>query len=250
MLNHLRSVAWLLLGAATTVAVAADQSADPATRGEETSSPAATEAVPALPPAACPVTAEPIDPAHYAYFRGRRVYFATPEAKEAFDLDPYAYAEKLKEQWEQLKPLRTQVRCPITRQPIDLDVYVEGRHARIYFADADARAKWEQLEPDAQRRRLERTYTWQTTCAACDNLINPTINHPVDGQPIYYCCPHCPTAFEDRPQAAKKAVRAEMIANRRAWRERLAAAAKAEPATKTTPESAAERVTAPDEPEE
>ena len=252
MLKRLRLAAGLLLGAATVTGLAADQPADqPAPDDAATSADVSkTTSAPPLPPAACPVTTKPIDATQYSYFRGRRVYFASPEAKQAFELDPYAYAEKLKQQWEQLKPLRTQVRCPMTGEAIDLEIHVEGPRARIYFANADARSKWEQLAPDEQRRHLARTYTWQTTCAACDNLINPTINHPVNGQPIYYCCPHCPTAFEDRPQAAKKAVREEMIANRRAWRERLPAAAQAAAAAKSQPVGVADRDAPPGEPGE
>lgn len=178
-----------------------------------------------LPAAACVVTDEAIDPAEYAYFRGRRVYFANETARQAFEVDPYSYAEAVKRQWQTLKPLRMQVRCPMTGKELDLTVYVEGPTHRIYFASEDAKAQWSKLTPARQAKRLERTYSFQTTCAACGNLINPTVMRTYDGHTVFFCCPHCPMALKDDPKPFLKEVRAEEAANRAAFEKRRKQAA-------------------------
>lgn len=167
--------------------------------------------------AVCPVTDRPIDRSYYTYLRGKRVYLASAAAREQFEQDPLAYAEGVREQWAVLRPLRVQVRCPITGGPISLKIHAELPEHRVYFATEEALEQWEELDSEARYERLAECYTYQATCGTCQNVINPTVHRTFKGREIYFCCPGCPAAFATDPEKYLKAVDEQIARNRKAW---------------------------------
>lgn len=174
--------------------------------------------------AQCPVTGAPISYDHRVRFRGRRVYFASADAAARFEADPYAYREGLTRQWADLRPLQTQVRCPVTGKPVRMDVFVEQRTKDVYFADEAARQVW-LGSPENYADRLEHCYTFQATCAVCENAPLAEVSEEVNGRAIYFCCPGCRGALDTDRAGFLRDVDREIRANRAAW------SARGEPAT-------------------
>lgn len=192
----------------------------------QTSRPSGVAAGPPERPAICPVTGKPIRYDYRVRFRGRRVYFATADAAAKFQADPYAYRDGVKKQWADLRPLRTQVRCPVTGKPVRPDVFIEQRTRDVYFADEDARKAWLD-SPAKYAAKLEQCYTFQTTCGTCENPVRPDVSRDLNGRVVYFCCPGCRGAFDSDRVGFLHDVEREMKANREAWqRERRSPASR------------------------
>ena len=177
--------------------------------------------------ALCPVRGDPINKASYTYYRDRRVYFCCDMCKAPFEKDPGKYADAVRAQWEILKPVRVQVRCPVTGERLKkLDVYVEAEHGRIYFASEDAQAKW-QKDSEPFKKGLEGSYTYQTHCPIMDGEINPTVLAEIDGRTVYFCCPGCEKGFLKDKAANFKKLDEQIETNKKAWAKKHAAADKA-----------------------
>lgn len=174
-------------------------------------------------PVLCPVTGKPIDRAVFARFRGKRVYFADKSCVEKFLADPSEYAEALKAQWKALTPLRVQVACPVTGEPIDKQFFVETPERDIYFASAEAKAKWE-ASAEKFADKLDSCYSFQTHCGTCPGEYNPQVFEEHDGRRIYFCCPGCRGVFQKDPAKFMKDYEAGVAANEAAWKKLHAAA--------------------------
>lgn len=149
--------------------------------------------------AICPVTGKPADRKVMAKFRGKRVYFADADAKKKFEDSSDKYLDGVKKQWEALKPLRTQVKCPVSGKPVDHKFAVSGADEDVYFATEDAKKVWEKdSKPYAEKLEKE-CYSFQTNCLVCGMEIDPAISVEVDGRTIFVGCNGCP----DRIKADK-----------------------------------------------
>jgi hypothetical protein len=177
--------------------------------------PPATQPAPAA--VLCPATDRPVDREICERFRGRWLYFATDEARQQFLADPSKFADGLARQWSTDIPLRVQVACPVTGEPIDPAIFVGRGLKAVYFASAAARSEWER---DSLRflERLDRDcYTFQTRCAACNNLIVPGARRTIDGRALYFCCTGCPRGCERDRAACLKRVDEQIAANQAAF---------------------------------
>lgn len=203
-------VVLLFLGlAAHGPATTAGTETQPATR------PASMPTV-AAKPILCPVTGKPIDRRLTEHFRTKWVYFATVEAVEKFKKDPYEFVEGVLAQWEADKPLRVQVRCPVTGKPIDSGIYAGQGLEAIYFASDDARQKWLQnRKPFADK--LADCYTFQTGCGLCGGDISPAVLRDIDGHTVYFCCVGCVDGFAKNKAENLKRVDEEIKAHEAAW---------------------------------
>lgn len=170
----------------------------------------------------CPVSGRPVDRTCVARFRNRWVYCADQAALQKFLEDPYEYAEGVRAQWEADKPLRVQVRCPVTGQVPQNTIYVGVGEDAICFATEAARDKW-QADPAAWRDKLDACYTFQTGCATCGMTINPAVTRTVDGRTVYFCCEGCPAEFDRDPQPHLRRIDEQARANEAAWKQRQAA---------------------------
>lgn len=162
----------------------------------------------------CPLMDEPVDKDAYTYYKGQRVYFCCKKCIAKFEKDPDKYADAVKKQWELTKPLRVQIKCPVTGKPVDSKVFVEGEFARVYFADDASKAAWEKKGSPAL---ADDCYTFQTACPVSGNPIDPTATATVDGRTIYFCCSKCPAGFEKDKAANLKKLDEQIKKNQEAW---------------------------------
>jgi YHS domain-containing protein len=168
-------------------------------------------------PVLCPVTGKPIDRAIVTRFRGKWVYFANDEARAKFEKDPYEYADKLQDQWAADKPLRVQVKCPVTGERPAPDIYVGQGDDAIFFASDDAKQKWVKDSAPYQKRLESDCYTFQTGCATCGGPINPAASREIDGHTVYLCCDGCATELTKDKSGYLKQVDEQIRVNRAAW---------------------------------
>lgn len=168
------------------------------------------------PPILCPVSGKPIDKAVFTRFRGKRVYFADKSCVKDFRADPGKYKEGLKEQWERMKPLRAQVTCPVTGEPIDKRFFVEMPDYDLYFATEAAKASWEE-DRKPYEKNLDTCHTFQTHCGTCPGDFNPKAMIEHESRKIYFCCMGCGGAFKKDPQKFIRKYDAEVAANKAAW---------------------------------
>ena len=168
-------------------------------------------------PVLCPVTGKPIDRAVVTRFRGKWVYFANDEARAKFEQHPYEYADKVQEQWAADKPLRVQIKCPVTGERPAPDVYVGQGAEAIFFASEDARQKWVKDSAPYQKPLESDGYTFQTGCGTCGGPLNPAASHEIDGRTVYFCCDGCATALAQDKAGYLKQVDEQIRANRAAW---------------------------------
>jgi YHS domain-containing protein len=181
---------------------------------------------PALAPAAksqvsalCPVDHRSVNAGVFSRFRGKRVYFCGSACRERFDRAPDDFADALRAQWAALKPLRVQVKCPVTGRPIDRSVFVEAADSDLYFADAAARAAWVR-DPAQYAERLDACFTFQTTCGTCENEPRAGVWREFGGRTVYFCCPGCMERMKQDPAAFLPTIEKQVAANEAAWRAR------------------------------
>lgn len=186
---------------------------------EPAQEPAEIKAAATQPEILCPVTNKPVDRDQVTRFRGKWVYFASKQARQKFEADPYSYVDGLRKQWEADKPLRVQVKCPVTGKVPSNEIYLgKGRDA-IFFATPKARTAWEQ-QPEKYADHLAGCYTFQTGCAFCGGDIKPDATREYHGRTLYFCCQGCPTGFMKNPAFYLAKVDEQIASNKRAWEQR------------------------------
>jgi YHS domain-containing protein len=168
----------------------------------------------------CPVTNQPVDRDIVTRYHNRWVYFANQDALQKFEKDPTQYAEGVKTQWEADKPLRVQVKCPVTGEKPKPDIYVGKGEDAVFFASDEAKQKWVK-DSEPYQKKLDDCYTYQTVCVIGGGVIDPAVSKEVDGKTIYFCCPACYDAFTKDKAEKLKAVDEQIKANRAAYISRV-----------------------------
>jgi len=185
----------------------------------EMAKPAAQPAAKA--PVLCPVTNKPIDRNVVTRYHNRWVYFANADALQKFEKDPTQYAEGVKAQWAADQPLRVQVKCPVTGEKPNPDIYVGKGDDAVFFASDDAKQKWLKDNQPYQKRLEDECYTYQTICPVGGGVVDPAVSREVDGKTVYFCCPACIDPFIKDKATLSKQVDEQAKANRTAWVKRL-----------------------------
>jgi len=210
------------------VAAAAAQAQQMGEMGKAIAQPAAKAAV------LCPVTNQPVDRNIVTRYRNRWVYFANQDALQKFEKDPTQYAEGVKTQWEADKPLRVQVKCPVTGEKPNPDIYVGKGEEAVFFASDEAKQKWVK-DSQSYEKKLDDCYTFQTVCVIGGGVIDPAASKEVDGKTIYFCCPMCYDGFMKDKAANLKTVDEQIKANRTAYVGRVLEKKLGEAVKKETP---------------
>jgi YHS domain-containing protein len=96
----------------------------------------------------CPVTGKPVNPQISTLWNGERIYFATPEAKAAFEEQPQRYAGKLKDCYT------FQTVCPCGYGEIRPDVSLEYKGRTLYFCCPGCREAFKR-NPDAMMKQID-----------------------------------------------------------------------------------------------
>ena len=161
----------------------------------------------------CPVCGQSASLDVRTRFRGKRVYFCSDKCLEQFKGEPYAFGEAVLRQWEQNRPWRAQVRCPVTGETVRRDIFLERRADDVYFANEAARDAFEE-HPERYADALAHCYVLQSTCATCDNDIRADVSLKVGERTIFHCCPGCRGAFDTDRIGFLKSVDDEIKRNR------------------------------------
>jgi YHS domain-containing protein len=177
----------------------------------------AAATAPASPAVLCPVTGKPIDRSCVTRFRGKWVYCANPDAVKEFEKDPYKYSDGVQAQWAADKPLRVQVKCPVTGERPNPEIFVGQGVDAIFFASDDARQKWLKDSQPFQKRLEAQCYAYQTECPVGGGAIDPAVSRTVDDRIVYFCCDGCAAEFAKNKAEYLKQVDEQIRANKTAW---------------------------------
>ncbi len=163
---------------------------------------------------------KPIDKKHHVKYQGREVYFCCARCKAKFEKDPSPYVDAVKAQWEAMKPLRVQVKCPNDDKPVDKAVFVKNKdYDQIHFCCKECKAAWDK-DSKAMRARLDACFTYQTECPVDGAPIDPTASTEYQGKTIYLCCTDCIAKFKADPAQYLGKADEQILANKAAQQER------------------------------
>ena len=149
----------------------------------------------------CAVMDEPIDPKVFVRYKGKRVYMCCRECVGEFNKDPDKYAKNVARQWEAMPAHRAQVKCPVTGEAPNPEIFVEEAFYDLCFANADAKAKFAK-DRAAYEGKLAECFTFQTKCPISNKNIVATAKKDIGGKTIYFCCNGCVGKATD--ETAKK----------------------------------------------
>lgn len=162
----------------------------------------------------CPVMQDdPIDPTIWVRYHGKRVYLCCGECVDKFKSDPDKFAEGIRKQWEAMRPIRVQVKCPVSGEPVNQKFLVELPDRDVFFANADAQEKFRKDKKAYLKKLDEECYTFQSRCPTCDKDIDPSISLQVKGRMIYFCCSGCVEPFKNDTALGMKKVDERVKAN-------------------------------------
>ncbi|MFQ5589631.1 MAG: YHS domain-containing protein [Phycisphaerae bacterium] len=164
-----------------------------AQHGEKASSPAA------LP--TCPVTDEPANLAISAATDEGPVFFCCKDCMSKYRANKAKYAGKVAEQRRVLaRRPGVQVTCPVSKEPVDQEVFLERNGQKVYFCCKGCINKY-QADPAKYASALANSYTHQTKCPVTGEDIDPQAFTTVaSGMSIYFCCQGCEKKLFTDPQ--------------------------------------------------
>jgi len=148
----------------------------------------------------CPVTNEPINLAVRTETEDGPVFFCCTDCVEKYRANPGKYTAKVAAQRAglALRP-KVQVTCPVTRDPVDTDVFVAQGDRKVYFCCKDCVGKFKQ-NPAKYRAGLANAYTYQTKCPVMGDDIDPaSFATLAGGQKVYFCCNGCEKKLLSNP---------------------------------------------------
>jgi len=158
----------------------------------------------AMSPAAlpmCPVMGEPINLAvSFATDEGP-VFFCCKDCVSKYQANPAKYATKVAAQRKAMAPRpKVQVTCPVSKEPVDQEVFVESNGKKVYFCCKGCVNKY-QGDPNKYASALANSYTYQTKCPVMGEEIDPkSFTTAANGMNIYFCCKGCDKKFFKDPQ--------------------------------------------------
>lgn len=151
--------------------------------------------------AKCPVTGEPINLAVSVTTDAGPVFFCCKGCISKFNANPTKYAGQVAAQRRALanRP-KIQVTCPVTKEPVDPDVFFESDGKKVYFCCKGCINKYRR-DPSKYASSLASSYTYQTKCPVTDEEIDPqAFTTAGNGMNIYFCCKGCDKRFFKDPQ--------------------------------------------------
>lgn len=93
----------------------------------------------------CPVMGGKIDKSIYEDHEGKRVYFCCESCREEFKKDPDKYINKMEEAGVRVYDAEVaDLKCPVTGEPVNKDVYTEYKGEKVYFCCEECKAKFEE----------------------------------------------------------------------------------------------------------
>lgn len=144
----------------------------------------------------CPVMGEPINLAVSVPTDEGPVFFCCKDCVSKYQANPAKYATKVAAQRKAMaaRP-KVQVTCPVSKEPVDQDVFVESNGKKVYFCCKGCVNKY-QRDPSKYAAALANSYTYQTKCPVMGEEINPkAFTTAANGMNIYFCCKGCDKKF-------------------------------------------------------
>ncbi len=144
----------------------------------------------------CPVMDEPINLAVSVATDDGPVFFCCKGCISKYKGKPAKYAAKVAAQRRALadRP-KVQVTCPVSKEPVDQDVFVESNAPKVYLCCKGCVNKY-QRNPGKYASALANSYTYQTKCPVMGEEIAPaSFTTVADDTKIYFCCKGCDKKF-------------------------------------------------------
>jgi YHS domain-containing protein len=92
----------------------------------------------------CPVLGNDVNKSVYTDYQGNRIYFCCAGCIDAFNEDPQAYLQKMKDEGVELLKLNPQSVCPVSGKNLtNKDVYSDYESRRVYFCCNSCKAAFE-----------------------------------------------------------------------------------------------------------
>ncbi len=88
----------------------------------------------------CPVTGKPVDERIFADHNGTRIYLANESCRSKFDINPDKYINQMIAAG--ITPYRVQTQCPVSKEPIDRNIFDDHNGKRIYMCCKKCRSKF------------------------------------------------------------------------------------------------------------
>ncbi len=149
----------------------------------------------------CPVLDKPVNLAVSVATDDGPVFFCCKSCESKYQANPAKYAMKVAAQRKALatRP-KIQVTCPVTKEPVNQNIFVEENGKKVYFCCKGCVKKYHQ-DPSKYAAALANSYTYQTKCPVTGEDIDPTtFTTTASGVNIYYCCKGCGKKFFNDPQ--------------------------------------------------
>lgn len=149
----------------------------------------------------CPIMGEPINLAVSTPTDDGPVYFCCKGCIKKYKADPEKYAVDFAKQRKALAKMpKVQVKCPVTGEPNDPDVYTEHNGQKVSFCCEGCLSKYT-ADAGKYKANLANSYTFQTRCPVMDEEITPnTFTELPSGETIYYCCKGCSKKMMANPE--------------------------------------------------
>ncbi len=156
--------------------------------------------------ATCPVSGKPaIESSVIERKDGTKVYFCCKNCPKAYKANRKKYATKVNRQLLETGQI-VQVACPVSGEPVNKEDTIETGNAKVSFCCEKCLAKYNAADDDGKLKLLfspaamKKGFTHQTKCPVSGKPIDPEHSVEYKGQKVYFCCPHCPAAFEKGPE--------------------------------------------------
>lgn len=160
-----------------------------------------------LPPAPawlpkCPVGGGPVNLAHCVSTPEGPVFLCCEHCIERFEATPSEFEANVEAQREALNSLsRVQVACPVSGDPIDPTIQIQGSPDPIYFCSAECRERFSNA-PARYREGFANSFWYQTICPVNGNPINPSVSTTLGtGEVVFFCSKQCRDELKGDPAA-------------------------------------------------
>lgn len=135
------------------------------------------------------------------------VFMCCPGCIKKYEASPSSFATKVAAQRKALEGrAKIQVKCPVTGEPIDPDVFVEVGGKKVNLCCMGCAGKYKK-NPGAFKTGLANSFTYQTKCPVMGKEIDPSVSTTLaNGQSVYFCCKGCVKKLFESPAKYAKAL--------------------------------------------
>jgi YHS domain-containing protein len=156
--------------------------------------------------ATCPVSGKPAGEDHVVVAKnGDKVYFCCDNCPKAYKANPRKFDTKVNAQLLETGQV-VQVACPLTGKPTKEDTAVEVAGSKVAFCCHNCEAKVKKADDEGKAKivfakaSFDKGFTRQTKCPVSGKPIKAEQVVEYKGKKVYFCCEHCPEAFNKDPE--------------------------------------------------